>query len=142
MPAYTDKDSRGHSYHENDPEQAFSLDNGKYYLSIQEGYMYFDYTIYNSDYSEYDGGQLDEPYIPIRKAVEYVLEAHNLSDLPRTRCDFDDLQYQIEKHDPILATINQDRNTSLDRKIHDAEMQTSKDTSKTAYIKGSPELDI
>ncbi len=86
----------------NDPEQAFSLDNGKYYFAIQESDCCYDYTIFNSDFSEYDGGQLDEPDIPISEALELVLEMFGLDTLTREQYDYEELQTQVDKHDMML----------------------------------------
>jgi len=52
-----------------DDEMAFSLNNGEFFLYIQTCESGYDYTIYRSDYSEYDGGQLDEPKMTIGEAA-------------------------------------------------------------------------
>lgn len=80
-------------------EQAFSLDNGKYFLSIQTGDGYYDYTIYNSDHSEYDGGQLDEPDMTISEATEDILAGFGMDKLPREPIDYDELQAAVEEYD-------------------------------------------
>ena len=92
----------------NDPEQAFSLNNGDYYLSIQEGDGYYDYTIYRADFTEYDGGQLDEPDMTIQEATEAILKMFDLSDKSCQRIDYDDLQesvYEVEMRHPVLKSL-------------------------------------
>lgn len=56
-----------------DEEKAFSLNNGEYFLYIQTYESGYDYTIYHSDYSEYDGGQLDEPRMTIGEAALSII---------------------------------------------------------------------
>lgn len=56
-----------------DEEKAFSLNNGEYFLYIQTYESGYDYTIYHSDYSEYDGGQLDEPNMTIGEAALSII---------------------------------------------------------------------
>ena len=38
----------------------------------------WDYTIYHSDYSVMDGGQLNAPELTIQEAREQILEAHHM----------------------------------------------------------------
>ena len=57
---------------EHDPEIAYQM--GKQYFFIQaipEGY---DYTFYNADFSDIDGGILDRPGLPIRRAINEIVE--------------------------------------------------------------------
>ena len=57
---------------ERDTEIAYQM--GSRYFSIQtipEGY---DYTFYNADFSDIDGGILDQPGIPIRQAIDEIVE--------------------------------------------------------------------
>ncbi len=95
-------------YSPNDEEQAFSLNHGAYYFAIQVGDGYYDYTIYYGDYHEFDGGQLDEPDMPIGDAVQEILEGFNLAGLPRERCDYDELQESVmavEMQHPSLSFL-------------------------------------
>lgn len=52
---------------------------GKGYLAIQSCEDGWDYTIYHSDFSVMDGGQLDEPELTIQEVREEILEAHHMT---------------------------------------------------------------
>ena len=60
-----------------DEQAAWEL-GGKGYLAIQSCEDGWDYTIYHSDYSVMDGGQLDAPELTIQEAREQILEAHHM----------------------------------------------------------------
>ena len=62
---------------------------GKGYIAIQSTDEGWDYTIYNSDYSIMDGGQLDAPELTIQEAREQILEAHHMEKGQRTLQDYD-----------------------------------------------------
>ena len=59
-------------------EQATWELGGKGYLAIQSCEDGWDYTLYHSDYSVMDGGQLDAPELTIQEAREQILEAHHM----------------------------------------------------------------
>ena len=59
------------------------------YIVIQSTDEGWDYTIYHSDYSVMDGGQLDAPELTIQEAREQILEAHHLEKGRRTLQDYD-----------------------------------------------------
>lgn len=61
----------------------------KGYIAIQSTDEGWDYTIYNSDYSIMDGGQLDAPELTIQEAREQILEAHHMEKGQRTLQDYD-----------------------------------------------------
>ena len=56
-----------------DEQAAWEL-GGKGYLAIQSYEDGWDYTIYHSDYSVMDGGQLGAPELTIQEAREQILE--------------------------------------------------------------------
>ena len=60
-----------------DEQAAWEL-GGKGYLAIQSCEDGWDYTIYHSDYSVMDGGQLDAPELTIQEAREQILEANHM----------------------------------------------------------------
>ena len=105
-----------------DDQKAFSLDNGKYYFAIQTCDDGYDYTIYHSDFSDYDGGQLDEPDMSIDEATESILEDFGMQNLSREPYDYDELtergdEVQQERIAQARATLK----PSLDQQIHAAE---------------------
>ena len=85
-----------------DEQAAWEL-GGKGYLAIQSCEDGWDYTIYHSDYSVMDGGQLDAPELTIQEAREQILEAHHMEKGRRLLQDYDavmsaaPIQGQIEK---------------------------------------------
>ena len=62
---------------------------GKGYLAIQSCEDGWDYTIYHSDFSVMDGGQLDAPELTIQEAREQILEAHHMEKGRRLLQDYD-----------------------------------------------------
>ena len=59
------------------------------YLAIQSCEDGWDYTIYHSDFSVMDGGQLDAPELTIQEAREQILEAHHMEKGRRLLQDYD-----------------------------------------------------
>lgn len=62
---------------------------GKGYLAIQSCEDGWDYTLYHSDFSVMDGGQLDEPELTIQEVREEILEAHHMEKGRRVLKDYD-----------------------------------------------------
>ena len=71
-----------------DEQAAWEL-GGKGYLAIQSCEDGWDYTLYHSDYSVMDGGQLDAPELTIQEAREQILEAHHMEKGRRVLKDYD-----------------------------------------------------
>ena len=51
---------------------------GKGYIAIQSCDDGWDYTLYHSDFSVMDGGQVDAPELTIQEVREQILEAHHM----------------------------------------------------------------
>ena len=58
-------------------EAAYRLESGDY-LYIQTSETGYDYTLYDPDYKELDGGQLDNPDLPFVEAGKEILAIHEL----------------------------------------------------------------
>ena len=58
-------------------EAAYHLENGDY-LYIQTSETGYDYTLYDPDYKELDGGQLDNPDLTLAEAGKEILAIHEL----------------------------------------------------------------
>ena len=71
-----------------DEQTAWEL-GGKGYLAIQSCEDGWDYTLYHSDYSVMDGGQLDAPELTIQEVREEILEAHHMEKGRRLIQDYD-----------------------------------------------------
>ena len=71
-----------------DEQGAWEL-GGKGYLAIQSCEDGWDYTLYHSDFSVMDGGQLDEPELTIQEVREQILEVHHMEKGRRLLKDYD-----------------------------------------------------
>lgn len=70
-----------------DDEGAWEL-GGKGYIAIQRCDDGWDYTLYHSDFSVMDGGQLDEPELTIQEVREEILEVHHMEKGQRKEQDY------------------------------------------------------
>ena len=62
---------------------------GKGYIAIQSTDEGWDYTLYHSDYSVMDGGQVDAPELTIQEVREQILEVHHMEKGRRLLQDYD-----------------------------------------------------
>ena len=77
-------------------ETAYLLENGNY-LYIQTCETGYDYTLYQPDFTDLDGGQLDNPEISIEKARDEILKMHELSGQGLTELSIDDFEKMQEE---------------------------------------------
>ena len=77
-------------------ETAYLLENGNY-LYIQTCETGYDYTLYQPDFTDLDGGQLDNPEISIEKARDEILKMHELSGQGLTELSIDDFKKMQEE---------------------------------------------
>lgn len=77
-------------------ETAYLLENGNY-LYIQTCETGYDYTLYQPDFTDLDGGQLDNLEIPIEKARDEILKMHELSGQGLTELSIDDFEKMQEE---------------------------------------------
>ena len=87
-----------------DEQAAWEL-GGKGYLAIQSCEDGWDYTIYHSDFSVMDGGQLDAPELTIQEAREQILEAHHMEKGRRLLQDYDASWIRLRKPRNWVQTI-------------------------------------
>jgi hypothetical protein len=111
-----------------DDEKAFSLNNGEYFLYIQTYEDGYDYTIYHKDYSEYDGGQLDNPELTIEEAAFDII-----NDFSKTKgalhveaYDPDLLQESVYEAEGITVaeTLSSVTTTPLDQRLESAQARS------------------
>ena len=76
---------------------------GKGYLAIQSCEDGWDYTLYHSDYSVMDGGQLDAPELTIQEAREQILEAHHMEKGRRLLQDYDAVMDKVAEAEELSA---------------------------------------
>ncbi len=77
-------------------EAAYLLENGSY-LYIQTYETGYDYTLYQPDFTDLDGGQLDNPEISIEKARDEILKMHELSGQDLKEISIDDFEKMQEE---------------------------------------------
>lgn len=77
-------------------EVAYLLENGSY-LYIQTYETGYDYTLYQPDFTDLDGGQLDNPEISIEKARDEILKMHELSGQDLKEISIDDFEKMQEE---------------------------------------------
>ena len=77
-------------------EAAYLLENGNY-LYIQTCETSYDYTLYQPDFTDLDGGQLDNPEISVEKARDEILKMHELSGQGLTEIFIDDFEKMQEE---------------------------------------------
>ena len=85
-----------------DEQAAWEL-GGKGYLAIQSCEDGWDYTLYHSDYSVMDGGQLDAPELTIQEAREQILEAHHMEKGRRLLQDYDAVMNKVAEAEELSA---------------------------------------
>ena len=85
-----------------DEQAAWEL-GGKGYLAIQSCEDGWDYTLYHSDYSVMDGGQLDAPELTIQEAREQILEAHHMEKGRRLLQDYDAVMDKVAEAEELSA---------------------------------------
>ena len=73
-------------YTAQEQEAAYRLDNGDY-LYIQTCESGYDYTFYREDFSEIDGGQLDNPDLSMLSARDEILALHERKDTAIEKLD-------------------------------------------------------
>ena len=77
-------------------EAAYLLESGSY-LYIQTCETGYDYTLYQPDFTDLDGGQLDNPEISIEKARDEILKMHELSGQDLKEISIDDFEKMQEE---------------------------------------------
>ena len=115
-----------------DEQAAWEL-GGKGYLAIQSCEDGWDYTLYHSDYSVMDGGQLDAPELTIQEAREQILEAHHMEKGRRLLQDYDAVMDKVTEAEELSA----DQRPSTLEKLAELASDTSAPKSSA---RSAPEL--
>lgn len=95
----------GNSLEVHDTEIAYQI--GEQYFTIQTVEDGYDYTFYDKDYLELDGGVYDDPTISITEAMENILEEEGLSIEDASVMDYEALELQTEhaEEEHIVQTL-------------------------------------
>lgn len=72
------------------------------YLMVHECDEGYDYTFYDKDYKEMDGGVYDNPDIKLHEAVHIILTDDPFPDMEKTVIDYDTLEEKIEAANQIV----------------------------------------
>ena len=115
-----------------DEQAAWEL-GGKGYLAIQSCEDGWDYTLYHSDYSVMDGGQLGAPELTIQEAREQILEAHHMEKGRRLLQDYDAVMDKVAEAEELSA----DHRPSTLEKLAELASDTSAPKSSARF---APEL--
>lgn len=75
---------------------------GNRYLAIQSTAEGFDYTIYNSDYREWDGGIYDDPFISLPEVIDEILGDQTLGFDDCQVINYDDFMEEVENTEYFL----------------------------------------
>ncbi len=76
-----------------DTEIAYQI--GDQYFTIQTVEDGYDYTFYDKDYLELDGGVYDDPTISITEAMENILEDEGLSIEDASVMDYEEMYAEM-----------------------------------------------
>ncbi|CAL7878908.1 ssDNA-binding domain-containing protein [Fusobacterium necrophorum] len=118
-------------------EAAYLLESGNY-LYIQTCKTGYDYTLYQPDFTDLDGGQLDNPEISIEKARDEILKMHELSGQGLEEILIDDFEKMQEE-------ASQEKDISVQVKyypINEAAAKRAKEmNSFSDYTPGSATLE-
>ena len=118
-------------------ETSYLLENGNY-LYIQTCETGYDYTLYQPDFTDLDGGQLYNPEISIEKARDEILKMHELSGQELKEIPIDDFEKMQEE-------ASQEMDVSVQVKyypIHEAAAKRAKEmNSFSDYTPGSATLE-
>lgn len=77
-----------------DIELAYEIERGYFFIqTVSDGY---DYTVYNKNFREINGGVYDNPDIPIHEAMDKILVDEGISAVKRKVMDHQELQERVD----------------------------------------------
>ena len=77
-------------------EAAISIDGGSLYLAVQTCDSGYDYTFFNQEFEELDGGQLDNPEFSMAQAIYELLSDEGWEQAKLEATDYDTLMERSE----------------------------------------------
>ena len=83
----------------------------KGFLAIQTCEDGYDYTLYHKDFTEIDGGQIDNPEISMNAARDQILSDYGFGGRTMTRIDYDELcdraeDAEISRRESVLGKLS------------------------------------
>lgn len=102
----------------------------KGYLALQTCEDGYDYTIYDRNFNDLDGGQLDMPELSMNEARNAILEEYGWSSVAMVRIDYDSLlekaeERGAEKRESVLGKLS-----SLDGRSSGSPVQKEKENER------------
>lgn len=82
-------------------EKLFKLKNGKFLFIQESSEGGWDYTIYNSDKSEFDGGIYDDENISLETAIVEICASFNFDHVD----EMTEINYDIEFQDGFVFEV-------------------------------------
>lgn len=86
-------------------EAAYRLDDGTY-LYVQVSDTGYDYTLYDSDMKDLDGGQLDNPDLSLSAARDEILALHELHPAAVENIALDDFEQMRQRSEPFPPSLD------------------------------------
>ena len=86
-------------------EAAYHLDDGTY-LYVQASDTGYDYTLYDSNMKDLDGGQLDNPDLSLSAARDEILALHELHPATVENVALDDFEQMRQQSEPLPPSLD------------------------------------
>lgn len=99
---------------EHEQEAVYLLDTGEY-LHVQTNDTGYDYTLYDQNFQELDGGQLDDPALPLNAARDEILALQDRKDAGIEPVELSDFEKGIEAAEQGTFTIYQLKHEDVTR---------------------------
>lgn len=95
-----------------------------HYLALQTSDEGYDYTLYDKNFNEIDGGQIDEPDLSMLEVRKDILIDYKLGNKDLVVVDYDDLLEKVEEVETktvssVLEKLNNHKQAILDNKHSD-----------------------
>ncbi|WP_395815267.1 LPD16 domain-containing protein [Clostridium sp. C45] len=95
-----------------------------HYLALQTSDEGYDYTLYDKNFNEIDGGQLDDPELSMIEARKDILSDFKLGNKDLVVADYDDLLEKVEEVETkavssVLEKLNIHKQAILENKHSD-----------------------
>lgn len=114
-------------------QKAWSISDS-HFLAIQTSNEGYDYTLYDRNYKEVDGGQLDMPQIKIDEARDIILKEFGLEARELNQIDYDDLVDITQSVEIKNWSVNITSKSNIEENKIDIMHSKSSDFSLTTFF--------
>ena len=111
-------------------EAAISIDGGSLYLAVQTCDSGYDYTFFNQEFEELDGGQLDNPEFSMAQAIYELLSDEGWEQAKLEATDYDTLMERAE-------AAERDKRICMQAMVYAQEMISDAGLEETVIITGA-----